>query len=290
MRTLGQKRLAAAPAWSEPQRAPSNPRPRLAADRYSRRVALLKRVLPAVGLSLLLLVAAWPRLVPLWESVRLPYAAIDLREAKELRMIDPRYAGVDRLNRPYVVTAAVGRQLPDRNDLMSLDEPRAQLLLRPDAMVVVTAATGIYQSQAQLLDLFGNVTLTHQNGTHFVTARAHVDLATDIAEGHDPITGAGPSGNIDGQGFRVSDRGDTVIFTGRSHLLLKPAKPSRPPEPPTLPPRIEQAAQIIAAAAPPVEAAPAPISRKSATAHQTHGPRRPAHLSRQRARTTHHAG
>jgi lipopolysaccharide export system protein LptC len=281
------------------QRAPSGQRPRFAADRYSRRVALLKRVLPAVGLSLLLLVAAWPRLVPLWESVRLPYAAIDLREAKELRMIDPRYAGVDRLNRPYVVTAAVGRQLPDSKDLMSLDKPRAQLLLRPDATVVVTAATGIYQSQAQLLDLFGKVTLTHQNGTRFITARAHVDLATNIAEGHDPIAGSGPSGDIEGQGFRVSDRGDTVIFTGQSHLLLKPAKPSRsPPPPPALPPHVEQAAAQIAAAA----AAPAPPPRSSAEAaakpgqHQTtvkhvaHAARKPAHVVRKRAKAAHHAG
>ena len=40
-------------------------------DRYSRRVAFLKRVLPAVGVTLLLLVAGWPRLAPLLESVRL---------------------------------------------------------------------------------------------------------------------------------------------------------------------------------------------------------------------------
>ena len=37
------------------------------------------------------------------------------------------------------------------------------------ADVVVTAATGVYQSQAQLLDLFGDVTLIHENGTRFVT-------------------------------------------------------------------------------------------------------------------------
>jgi lipopolysaccharide export system protein LptC len=267
----------------------------LRADRYSRRVALLKRVLPAVGLCLLLLVAAWPRLVPLWESVRLAYPMIDLREAKELRMIDPRYAGIDRLNRPYVVTAAVGRQLPDRNDLMSLDQPRAQLQLRPDAMVVVTAKTGIYQSQAQLLDLFGKVTLTHQNGTRFVTARAHVDLATNVAEGHDPVAGDGPSGNISGQGFRILDRGDTIVFTGQSHLLLRPTKPNRSaPPPPALPAQIERAAAQIAAAAaaspPPAEPAAQHARAKPAAAHRAHAAPKASHLARKRARPPHHAG
>ena len=41
-------------------------------------------------------------------------------------MVNPRYAGIDRLNRPYVVTAAVGRQMPDRNDLMSLEQPQGR--------------------------------------------------------------------------------------------------------------------------------------------------------------------
>ena len=64
--------------------------------RHSRRVALLKRVLPAIGVSLLLLIAVWPRLVPLWERIRFSFPAIDLRDARELRMVNPRYAG----NRP----------------------------------------------------------------------------------------------------------------------------------------------------------------------------------------------
>ena len=66
--------------------------------------------------TLLLLVAVWPKLRPLLQQVQLGFAAIDLREARELSMLNPRYAGLDRYNRPYVITAAVGRQVPDRND------------------------------------------------------------------------------------------------------------------------------------------------------------------------------
>src|SRR5215472_12432574 len=104
---------------------PTLPAPRWRArrkdDRYSRRVALLKHVLPMLGLVLVTLVAIWPRLGPLLESVRLVLPVIDLREARDLRMLNPRYAGVDRFNRPYVVTAAIGRQVPNRDDLMSLE-------------------------------------------------------------------------------------------------------------------------------------------------------------------------
>jgi lipopolysaccharide export system protein LptC len=237
---------AAAPA---PTRVAKRGWPRVALDTYSRRVVLLKRVLPAVGLGLLLLVAAWPRLRPLLDDVRFAVPLIDRRDAWELRMINPRYAGIDRLNRPYVLTAAAGRQMPERSDLMSLDHPRGQLILHGGAKVVLTAATGVYQTQPRLLDLFGDVTLTHENGTRFATQSAHLDLAGETAGGQDPVAGHGPSGDITAQGFRILDKGDTIVFTGRSHLLLKRLSPKRAsPEPPALPAPVAQAAAQIAAA------------------------------------------
>jgi lipopolysaccharide export system protein LptC len=220
-------------------------------DRYSRRVALLKRLLPVIGVALLVLVAIWPRLVPLLESVRFGFPVIDLREAHELRMLNPRYAGVDRENRPYVVTSAIGRQASNRDDLMSLERPRAEMTMHNGALVVVTAATAMYQSQAQLLDLFGDVNLIHENGTRFVTNTAHVDVAADSAMGNDPVTGHGPSGDITARGFRVVDRGNTIVFTGKSSLLLKGTKPSAHPaaSPSTLPAEIAETAAVLEAAA-----------------------------------------
>jgi lipopolysaccharide export system protein LptC len=225
--------------------------------RHSRRVALLKRVLPAVGLALLLLITVWPRLAPLWERLRFALPAIDLREARELRMINPRYAGNDRLGRPYVVTASVGRQVPDRQDLMALETPRADVKSHSGADIVVTAATGIYQAQAQLLDLFGEVTLTHQNGTRFVTESARVDVANNTAEGGDQVVGKGPSGDVRAEGFRMVDRGDTIFLTGKSDLLLRQAKASAEKTAPAgLPAPVAAAiAQVEAAAKPALAAA-----------------------------------
>jgi len=218
---------------------------RVLGDRYSRRVALLKRVLPGVGLTLLLLVAAWPRLRPLLD-LRLP--GIDLREARELKMVNPRYAGIDRLSRPYVVTAVNGRQVPDRDDLVSLETPRADMVLRHGAAVTVTAATGIYQSQVQLLDLTRDVNLIRQDGTRFVTDGAHLDFIDNTAEGNDPVTGHGPSGDITAQGFRILAKGDTVIFTGKSKVRLAGSRPGTvATAPPTLPAEIAVAAAQLEA-------------------------------------------
>ena len=167
----------------------------------------------------------WPRLAPLWERMRLAFPAIDMREARQLRMVNPHYAGVDRLGRPFVVAAAIGRQVPDRQDPMSLEAPRADMKIHGDTDIVVTAATGIYQSPVQLLDLFGRVTLVHQNGTRFVTDTARVDVANSTAEGSDPVVGQGPSGDVNAAGFQILGKGETIIFTGKSDLLLRGAAP-----------------------------------------------------------------
>jgi hypothetical protein len=134
----------------------------------------------------------------------------------------------------------------------------------------------MYQSQAQLLDLFGDVNLVHENGTRFVTNTAHVDVAADSAVGNDPVTGHGPSGDITAQGFRVLDRGNTIVFTGKSNLLLKGTKPSAEPaaSPPTLPAEVAETASVLeAAAAAPEAIVPRAAAPKTAvTANPLAGP------------------
>jgi lipopolysaccharide export system protein LptC len=226
--------------------------------RHTRRVAVLRRLLPAIGVALLLLIAAWPRLAPLLGRLRFAFPAINLRDARELDMIHPHYVGIDRYGHPYVVTAASGRQLPHRQDLASLRAPRADIKTHSGANIVITANTAIYQSQSQVLDLFGQVTLVHQNGTKFVTQSARVEVASNRAEGHQPVTGHGPSGDLTAQGFRILDKGDRILFTGRSDLLLRSARSVAPTKPPVgLPAPVAAAARHTAAEARPLLAAAA---------------------------------
>jgi lipopolysaccharide export system protein LptC len=227
----------------------------LPGNRYSRRVALLKVALPAIGGALLLMVVVWPRVAPLLERFR--FAAIDLREARELRMINPRYAGTDRNGRPFVVTAAVGRQIPQRDDVMAFDEPVANLQTHSGAKVVLTADSGVYQTQTQFLDVFGNVTMTHEDGSTFKTASARFDVANSAGEGHEPVEGHGPRGDIAGQGFQILDKGDIIIFTGQSSALLKGTREQTPaPAPAAVPTPIAQAAAQLEAKAQPAHPAP----------------------------------
>src|SRR5260370_23605274 len=113
----------------------------------------------------------------------------------------------------------------------------------------------------------------YQDGTRFVTRRAHLNVSDNTAEGHEPVEGHGPSGDIAGEGFVILSKGETIIFTGQSSLVLRGVKPDAPAtKPPALPAEIEKLAAEIAAnpQALPV-AMPMPTLPPGALGKPTHG-------------------
>ncbi len=188
--------------------------------RYSRFVAWMKLALPAAAAALVLLIVVWPRIQSAVEKIKqLP--RIDLSEARDLRMVNLHYAGVDKHNRPFTVTAEAARQRPEVDDLVELEGPKADMTTESDSWIALNAYAGLYRPQSQLLDLFGNVDVFQDKGNEFVTDSAHIDMAKGTAEGDDTIEGHGPFGSIKADGFRIENQGDIIIFTGKTQLLLE---------------------------------------------------------------------
>jgi lipopolysaccharide export system protein LptC len=193
-----------------------------AGRRYSRFVYTTKLALPVVAGALLLLVAMWPRLESVFETVRFQVPRIDLSDARDLHMAHARFTGIDRQNRPFTVTADMARQKPDLGDLVTLEQPKGDLTTMSGNWLELSANSGLYQPQTQLLDLFGTVALFQDKGNEFHSTTAHINMAAGTAEGDDAMTGQGPFGTVTADGFRIFDRGDTIIFKGHSVLKIEP--------------------------------------------------------------------
>jgi lipopolysaccharide export system protein LptC len=189
---------------------------------HTRFVNRTKWTLPALALALLLLVAVWPQLASLFNQVKLGVPRIDLSEARRLRMVQPHYSGLDRQNRPYVLTADAATQVPRSDDLITLDGPKADMTTNSGNWVQISGDTGTYQTQPQLLDLFGNVILYQDRGNEFHTDSAHIDIINGTAQGHDAVEGQGPFGHVTAEGFNIYNRGDVIVFTGKTNLTLLP--------------------------------------------------------------------
>jgi len=146
--------------------------------------------------------------------------SLKLDEIENLQMVRARYVGTDEQNRPYVLTAGAARQMSSGSDLIALEVPKGQMSLQDGNQVALAAQAGAYYQKAQMLDLFGAVTMTRSDGYVVETEEARINLKTGSAEGNKTVVGHGPAGTLRADGFRIIDKGDTVIFTGKARLVV----------------------------------------------------------------------
>lgn len=179
-------------------------------------------MLPTIAVLLIILIVAWPYLNVSDARFRLGFANMTVRVAEDPSMINPRYVGSDKDDQPYSVTADIARKLAENAENIELDAPKADILLEDQTWLVLSANRGVYERADESLDLIGNVILYHDSGYEFLTETAKIDLEKSAAEGHQPITGQGPFGNVQAEGFRLIDKGKTIFFTGKSKLVIYP--------------------------------------------------------------------
>ncbi len=186
-------------------------------------VRLAKLGLPAAALVLLCLLMFWQELEG--KEGRLSFRRGPGIVAEALQITAPLYQGLDEANRPYTVTARLARQQPGAvepgAEIVDLEAPRADITLTDGAWLLIESRDGVYDRGRNWLDLAGDVTVFHDNGTRFRSDTAAVDLTAGSARGDRPTEAQGPFGTIRSEGFELSERGAVMVFTGRAHAILE---------------------------------------------------------------------
>ena len=190
---------------------------------YSRFVRVMKILLPSLAAILLAMVVVWPKIHFGETGFRIGFAKLTPDAVKTLSMENARYFGVDRNNRPFTITSDRATQEDAQPDTIDLEQPKTDFTTKDGSGVFVQADRGYYHQKAQLLDLVGNVSLFHDKGYELHTESAEVNLADGSAQGAAPVHGQGPQGLLEGEGFRLRDKGANVLVTGKSALTLKAA-------------------------------------------------------------------
>jgi lipopolysaccharide export system protein LptC len=188
---------------------------------YSATVTALKVLLPAIAISLMILVTLWPQYLlegGRFQIVADPTGAVGI---DRLSMVNARFQGSDSRDRPFSVSAERAVQDLRDDDLILLAKPKAEITLEDGAWVALWAAEGSYRRDSETLRLAGGVELLHDRGYKIHTSSASVDLKGGTAEGNEPVDANGPFGKLWAEGFRVAERGDIVQFIGKSRLVLE---------------------------------------------------------------------
>lgn len=193
-----------------------------AAQMARRRIAmrLAKWLLPLAGVGLLVGIAVWPELDRMEDRARVSFRRVLQAQPDAVRMVEPRYQGLDEQNRPFTVTANVAAQT-DQPDIVDLERPRADILLTDGSWVLLESRDGRFDKASNRLDLSGEVTLWQDGGNMLVTEAAVIDLKEGSAAGDRPVAAQGPFGTLVSEGFRLTERGQVVVFTGRARAMLE---------------------------------------------------------------------
>lgn len=190
-------------------------------DTYSVFVGLMKFVLPAIAFLLVTLVMLWPQIKETEKGVaRSIMSSLSVEDIENLQIVQPRFSGVDEGDRPFMLSADLARQETAKADLVTLTAPKADIALEGGGWLAMTAEAGAYYQKDKVLHLTGEVSLFHDGGYSVQTGEARIDLKSGDAEGYQPVIGEGPLGTLRSEGFRVYDKGDRMMFTGKSRLVI----------------------------------------------------------------------
>jgi len=135
-------------------------------------------------------------------------------------MDNARYVGTDEKQQPFSVTADLARIISETDGEMALELPKADLTLEDGTWLVITADTGRYTRDPATLELQGGVNLFHDTGYEISTEQLLVHLKSGKAEGHTPVIGHGPFGELKSQGLKLINKGQVIYFTGPAQLIL----------------------------------------------------------------------
>lgn len=209
----------------DPSFATSGPAPavrlprRTRFDGYSRLIGMAKIVLPGAGLAILAVALLWQDIVPQAIKGRIG-PAIGLEALRQHEMSAPKFVGSDDKSRPYQVEAKSARLAHAKSDTVILEQPKASVTLESGNWVAVTSRDGEFNQKTRVISLIGDVYVFHDANYTFRTERATVDTEKKRAWGDKPVVATGPKGTIESKGFRIEDKGATIIFTGKTKVVL----------------------------------------------------------------------
>lgn len=148
------------------------------------------------------------------------HRAIGSENAQLVTMQNPRFSGRDADGQPYEITATTAQRSASNPQLVELAFPA----LDDGLEGTVRAPRGVFDQQAQYLELFDDVVLTDAAGNRFVTTHARMFVQDNRVVGLQPLEGEGPIGRIRADSYEISDGGARVVFKGNVWTELQPAR------------------------------------------------------------------
>jgi lipopolysaccharide export system protein LptC len=183
-----------------------------AADRHSRRVRFLKFAVPSVAA----LCAVGFVLYTLFDPFRALEVKVDVGTVNvngdRLTMELPRLTGFNKQHEAYNVTAKTASQKLTAPGLIDLTDLEAIISTPDKSKATLRALTGRFDSNAELLTLNKDVTISSTSGYSAALSAATVDFKAGTVNSDAPVKVTLENGVVEAGALSVKGGGDVITF------------------------------------------------------------------------------
>ena len=188
------------------------------AQRHSRRVRILKIALPGLALLLVAGVGAYALIgLPGGVSVNLGGTTL---EGGRLVMANPELDGYTPDDRPYSMRAERAIQDVGNTSVIQLERIGARLPIDAANWADVDAERGVFDREANTLELSEGVTVTMDTGMTATLRSATVDIGLGVMSTAEPVEINMEGSRLSADSMRVSERGGVLVFENRVRMQV----------------------------------------------------------------------
>ena len=132
----------------------------------------------------------------------------------------PLFMGLDKKKKPFKVSALKATRYNNNQDEFNLEKPMGEIETNSEKFFM-NGDFGVYNKKSQLLTVEGDVNLTDKISLEFKTSKAFFDFKKEILFSNTDVVGKKKQSLITAEGFKILNKKNKIIFTGKSKLILR---------------------------------------------------------------------
>ncbi|QPC88540.1 LPS export ABC transporter periplasmic protein LptC [Mesorhizobium sp. NBSH29] len=190
------------------------------AQHHSRRVRLMKIVLPLVAVLIALGFFAYSY-VSSPTRIGVDVASSAIADGK-LVMASPKLEGMTKDNLPYTMTAARALQNLDTTGVIELEDIDAKLPIDATNTATIEAERGVYDRDQNTLKIDTPITVTTTDGMVAKLNSAFIDIAKGDMTSTEPVDIAVQGARVTADSMTILENGKVLVFEKRVRMQINP--------------------------------------------------------------------
>jgi lipopolysaccharide export system protein LptC len=187
--------------------------------RSSRRLSV---TLFGIGIITTLAVASWMGFLNKSNENKLEIKDITISDNGNVELTGARYQGVTSDGQPFQITANQATEALGGSGRVDMTQPRAKVTLRNGQVLDIKSNFGIFEKQAESVDMSGSVVVLHPSKSLTLTSEAlFADLKIGKMYSNSPVVVEDNNTRIDAETMTVFDNGDRILFEGTARLVIQ---------------------------------------------------------------------